>query len=278
MSAATIQSDVMARVESIARRLHPDAAEDFRVLMSEIFLPNLQAALPGGNLITPGGAKAGSSAPPTGVSHSVAGANAQYTVSIANPTNVGGRPIWHEISYSPLKSFTRGVVTQEPTTQTTVQIPSPGGSFAFRLRSSFDKVSWSPYQYSTTTPVDAGYVESSALSRASALNQSNFAVVNSQSFGGLVGVTVNGIGGNFTPYIAVRGGVQSIRPSATIIGPFVAGSQMVTWDGAQFHLASTVAEALSDDNEPVGHVQVGSGTAGGGGTTGANDGRLVGAY
>jgi hypothetical protein len=271
-----VQSNPRAMVESVARNLAPAARDDFRLLMNDVMLANLTALSPGGNLIQPGGPKAGSSAAPSGVTHSVSGANAVLTVNISNPSTPSSTSIYHEFSYSPLKSFTKGVTTLPPTTATAITIPAVGSNVYGRLRSSFDQKTWSNYQLSSQSPIDAGFVESSALSPGSAFNQTNFAEVNSQVIGGGVNtVTVNGTGGIYTPYTAVKGSVAKLRPSATIVGTELGSNQFVGFDGLQFHLLSTLAGVFPDELEPVGNVVVGSGVAGGGGVFGGNGGRLT---
>ena len=270
-----LQSNPLAMIESVARRMPKDAADDWRLLMRDIVLANLTALSPGGNLIQIGGAKTNSSAPPVGVAHTVTGANGVYSVAISNPPTPAGNPIYHEISYSPLKSFTQGVVVAPVTTATNFQIAEPGGNFFFRLRSSFDKKTWTKYTLSSTEAIDANYVGSAALEPGATLNQTNYAVVNSQSVGGNSLITVDGTGGRFTPYTAVRGSVQSLRPSATIVGTELGSQQFVGWDGSQFHMLSALADVFPDDLEPVGSVVVGSGVAGGGGVKGGNGGRLT---
>lgn len=251
----TIQSGHQARIESIARSMPPKAQEDMRQLLTSV-IHNLTALSPGGNLLEIGGAQANASKPPTGVTHTVQGANAQYTVGITNPSSPQGTQIWHEISYSPLKSFTQGRVTMEPTTDTSVQIPSPGGSFFFRLRSSFDKKTWSNYQYASTSPVKAGLVSSAATSSGGAFNQTNFAEVNSQAAGTSAAVTISGVGGLLSAYTAVKGAAQQVRPSATIVGVTPQSTQFVGFDGTSFALKPTLAAVLSDNLEPVGKVSV----------------------
>jgi hypothetical protein len=271
-----LQSNPSALVESVARNLPPSARDDFRNLMNETVLANLTALSPGGNLLQIGGVKAGSSAPPVGVTHSVAGANTQLSVSISNPPTPQGQPIWHEFSYSPLKSFvSNDTTTLEPTTATSFQVPAVGQTVYTRLRSSYDKVNWSPYQLSSTSPTNAGLLSSAATAPGGAFNQTNFAEVNSQTSGGITTVSVNGAGGTYTPYTAVKGAVESTRPSATIVGVELGSSQFLGWDGSQFQISPTLAGAFPDDLEPVGAITVGSGTPGGGGTSGGNGGRMT---
>lgn len=253
-----IQANPAALVESVARNLPPSARDDFRNLLNQIILANLTAFTPGGNLLQIGGPKASSSAPPTGVTHSVTGANGVATVAIANPSSAKSSPIWHEISYSPLKSFTQSVTTLPPTTATNVTIPQSGVSAFYRLRSSFDKKTWSNYQFPTSGPVavDAGLVEATAMTPGAAFNQTNFAVVNSEASGGAAVVTISGVGGSLTPYTAVRGTTQAQRPSGAIAGIAPLSNQFIGWDGKQFHAKPTLAAVLADNLEPVGKVNV----------------------
>lgn len=271
----TIQGNPEAMVESVARSLPTGARDDFRTLMKQIVLGNLISLSPGGNLLQIGGPKSGGSAAPVGVAHTVTGANGVATVAITNPANSAPNSIWHEVSYSPVISFTKGVVTRPATTDTNITIPVSGVNAFYRLRSSFDQKTWTSYKLSSTSSIDAGLVESSAIAPGASFNQTNFAIVNSASDGGIDTVTVNGTGGTFTPYTAVKGSVQSLRPSATIVGTELGNDQFVGFDGSQFHLLSTLAGVFPDDLEPVGHVVVGSGTPGGGGVTGGNGGRLT---
>lgn len=253
----TIQANLKVQVESVARMLPPSARDDFRALMNDGIIANLIAQAPGGNLIQPGGAPVGSSAPPVGVTHTASGANGVVTVAITNPaTAKQANNILHEISYSPLKSFTQSVTTLPPTTSTNVQVQQPGALNYYRLRSSFDGKTWGPYTLSAQTPIDAGLVESSAMAPAAAFNQTNFGEVNSQASGSSAEVTVSGPGGLLTAYTAVKGSTQQVRPSATIVGIAPGSEQFVGWDGEQFRLKPSLADVFADDLEPVGKVSV----------------------
>src|SRR5208282_1966870 len=167
-----------------------------------------------------------------------------------------------------------GVTALPPTTATSFQVPAVGGNYYCRLRSSFDRKTWSAYTLSSTQPIDSGYVESSALSSGATFNQTNFAVVETAFEGSGAAVSIHGTAGQFTPYPAIKGSVQSLRPSATIIATELAPNQFVAWDGSQFRLTSTLADLFADDLEPVGAVIAGGGTPGGGGASGGNGGRL----
>lgn len=254
----TVQSNPSALIESIAGVLPRSAQQDFRLLMRDVVLANLTALSPGGNLLQPGGAQPGSSKPPIGVTHTVTGGSGVATVNIANPPSAKSMPIWHEISYSPLKSFTGQVTTLPATLNTSVSLAQSGVSAFYRLRSSFDKVTWSNYQFPTTgpNPVDAGLVESEAMSPAAAFNQSNFAEVDSQASGATALITIAGTGGPLTPYTAVRGTTQKNRPSATIAGVTPSTDQFIGYDGSQYIAKPTLAAVLADNLEPVGKVSV----------------------
>jgi hypothetical protein len=278
----TIQANPRALVESVARMLPPSARDDFRNLVNEIILANLTALSPGGNLIQIGGPQQGSSAPPVGVTHIVTGANGVATVTISNPEVVNGHttPIWHEISYSPLKSFTSEVTTLPSTTQLSVTLAQSGVSAFYRLRSSFDKKTWTPYQFpaSGPNPVDAGLVEATALTQGATFNQSNFALVQPYAPGGNPSIAISSPSGNLTPYTAQRGSTQYRRPSATLVGLAAPVEYFIGFDGEQFFAKPSLAAVLDDDLEPVGAVTTvgsGSGTAGGGGATGGNGARLT---
>lgn len=243
--------------------------------MNDVIIANLTALSPGGNLLRQGGTKSGASAAPSGVSHSVSAANGVATVQINNPKDAPPGPIYHEVSYSPLVSFTKNVTTLPPTTSTSVTIPQSGVSAFYRLRSSFDQKTWTDYKLSSTSAIDAGLVSSAAVEPGTAFNQTNFASVVGQTSGAADIVTVSGTGGNFSNYTAVKGSVQSVRPSATLVGSDLGDSQFVGYDGSQFHLLSTLAEVLPDNLEPVGYVAFNSGNPGGGGPKGGNGGRLT---
>ena len=99
------------------------------------------------------------------------------------------------------------------------------------------------------------------MGAAAAFNQTNFGVVNSQASGSLALVTISGTGGDLTPYSAVRGATEVIRPSGTIVGVVPESEQFVGYDGNQFILKPTLASVLADNLEPVGKVSVvGTGT------------------
>lgn len=251
----TVQANPQALVESVARNLPPNAKDDFRNLMA-VVIDNLTSLSPGGNLVQAGGAQQGSSAAPAGANFTVDGANGVFSVAFIDPSTAKPNTIWHELSYSPIVSFTQNVTTQSPTTNATASIPAPGQSFFFRMRVSFDKKTWSAYQLLSTTAVDAGLTESGAMAPGAAFNQTNFAEVNSAAAGGSAEVTISGTGGLLTSYAAIRGTTQATRPSATVVGVTPGSEQFVGWDGSEFQLKPTLASVLADGLEPVGKVSV----------------------
>lgn len=251
----TTQAGPKALIESMARSFPPGSQEDVRNLMN-LLVTNITYLSPGGNLLQPGGTQPGSSAAPVGVTFTAQGANGVITIAVTDPSTAKPNTVWHEISYGTLVSFTQNVTTMSPTTNTSITIPAPGQSLFVRMRSSFDKVNYSPYQLASTTAIDAGLVESSAMAPAAAFNQTNFGVVNSAASGTAAAVTISGTGGELTSYPAVKGATQVIRPSATIVGVEPQSEQFVAWDGTGFQLKPTLAAVLTDGLEPVGKVSV----------------------
>lgn len=259
-------------VESLVRGItgvEKPNPEDVRQLFTQL-QSNIQAALPGGNWITPGGTKAGSSAPPSGLSFEVEGSNGSYTAKITNPTGgtATGRALWHEISYSTSKSFasTPPATVMPPTAATSVMVSAPGSQYFFRLRSSYDLMNWGPYQYATAPgaaaasgpgPVAAGKVSSSAVVEAGAFNQTNFGVVNSTAVGSSAEVSIQGANGPLTSLVRQRGPAQLSLPGATIVGIAPGTNQFVGFDKGAYFLSPTLAGVLAkDDAAPVGKVSV----------------------
>ena len=278
MSTPTQRSPTLqAQIESVAKSLEGGAREDFRQLMSSL-VTNVKAALPSGNLITAGGVEAGSGNAPTGVSFAVKGANGAHNIQISNPPNAQGKPIWHEISYSPLKSFTGhpSPVVMPPTMATSVVVNDPGSTYHFRIRSSHDQKNWTGYKLSDS-PSDAGLLSSAATSDGCAFNQTNYGVVDSSQVGAINEVRVHGVAGPLTALTAQKGSAQVTLPSATIIGLTSGSTQYVGHiAGKGYVVSTTLGGLLANDNvRPVGSVEINSGTPGGGGTSGGNGARLT---
>ena len=268
---------LQAQIESVAKSLEGGAREDFRQLMSSL-VTNVKAALPSGNLITAGGVKAGSGNAPVGVGFAVSGANGAHNIQISNPSDAQGKPIWHEVSYSPLKSFTGNPspVVMPATTATSVVVNDPGSTYHFRIRSSHDLKNWSDYKVSES-PSDAGLISSAATSDAGAFNQTNYGVVDSSQGGQVTTVRVHGVSGPLAAVTAQKGAVQTTLPSATIVGLTSNTTQYVGHVAGQGYVVSpTLGGLLAHDNvRPIGAVGVNSGISGGGGTGGGNGARLT---
>lgn len=245
------QSAVNALIESWVRTQPKSSQNDARKLLN-LITTNLTAVSPGGNLVQPGGTQAGSAAAPTGVTFTAQGANGSFTISITNPTSAQGRTIFHEISYSPVVSFTQTRTVLPATSSTSMVIAAPGASYFIRLRSSFDRKNWSDYQLASSSAISAGLVDSAATTSALALNQTNTSIVNSSATGGVVTATVNGPGGALTSYSYLRGQAQAARPPAAIVGVTPGKQQFIGWDGSQYHIKPTLAGVLADQLEPVG--------------------------
>jgi hypothetical protein len=216
-----------------------------------------------------------STVPPPLASAAAVGANGAYQVNIANPSQAANATIYHEISYSPVKNFSQGVTTLPHSAQTSVVVPTPGTSGFIRFRSSYDKVHWNSYQLVQNTAVDAGLQSSGATEPAVVLNQSNYATVTAEgSVGGAPTIKVFGPAGPYNGYVAIKGSVQSKRPSATIINGTYQQTAVVAWDGRRFQVGSSLPEVFPDSWEPVGQAVV-NGAPGGGGPTGGNGARLT---
>lgn len=245
-----------SQIESVCKHLPAGVQEDFRALMRGV-VSNLQAVSPGNTLLAPGGATVGSSAPPSGVGFRVTGGNGAYTVAISNPAGGSGTNIWHEVSFSPLKSFTSGVTVMAPTTGTSVVINDAGSSYFFRVRSSFDLVNWSGYTLASTAAIGAGKVSSAATSDATALNQTNYGVVTSTAVGATTEVSISGPSAPLTGLPVQKGPTLRTLPGATIFGVAPGSDQFVVHNGHSYALRATLADALaSDDFTPIGKVSV----------------------
>lgn len=192
---------------------------------------------------------------PAGVSIRVTGANGVFTVAI-DDGNQNGKQVWKEVSYSPLKSFSQSITVLPVTTDTSISVPEPDRTFFFRMRTSFDRVNWSNYQLAQVSAVSAGLQSSAATASGAAFAQTNYGVVNSVASGGSADVEISGANGPLTSMVAVKGGAQTVLPSATISGVTPGSTQFVGWDGSKYVLRPTLASVLTDDLTPIGRVSV----------------------
>ena len=200
-----------------------------------------------------------SSAPPPLASLMVSGANGIFTVAITNPTQSINKTLYHELSYSTIASFVggSGVTTLPVSTSTHQTVAQPNLTVFWRLRSSYDQSNWNAYQ---TQPgaVASGLQSSAASSDATVLNQTNYATVDSASSvdGTSAVIRVYGKSGLNTQYPSVKGGVDTILPSATIINVPFSVEQVVGFQGADYVARGTLPEVLTDGVTPIGAVSV----------------------
>lgn len=268
-------SDVYSLIESVCKP-KPNI-NDLRDLLITFAKQHEQANfINGSNWVTPTSSNPkAASLPPPAASAVVSGANGAYTVHVTNPSQAAKATIYHEVSYAPVKNFSQNVTTLPHTAQTAIAVPTPGTTSFLRIRSSYDRVHWNQHQLVQNTAVDAGLQSSAASSNAMVLNQSNYATVTAEgSVGGAPTIKVFGPAGPYNGYVAVKGIVQSKRPSATIINGTFQQTALVAWDGKRFQVGSSLPQVFPDSWEPVGQAVV-NGQPGGGGVVGGNGARLT---
>lgn len=205
------------------------------------------------------------SGPPPQSRLSVSGANGQFVVSIAlpqaasaasapkNPTNA---PIYHEISSSPAANFSSGVTVYPVSNNTSFVFPNPGATLYWRLRSSFDQKTWNSYSVLPGGAIGAGKQSSAATGNNVALNQSNFATVDSIADGAAATVRIYGSGGVGTSWSRIVGENSQAIPAGTILNVPYGRDAYVIWDGEQYQLKSSLTETFADSWVPVGKVSV----------------------
>jgi hypothetical protein len=248
---------MQAEIESVAKALPAGQQEDFRRIMSFV-TTNLQANSPGGNLLRPGGTPAGANTAPTGGGLSVAGANGTFQITVKNPAVSGNSSsVWHQIQYSTVVSFTANVTQMPNSTATSITLPLPGATYFFRIRFSFDQITWSSWILAASSAVNSGLVTSGATSDASAFNQTNYADVTSTAVGSTTEVQVQGASGPLTSLVRQKGPTQQVLPSSTIFGVAPGSDQFVAYDGEGYVLRPTLAGVLAEDDlAPIGKVSV----------------------
>lgn len=105
-------------------------------------------------------------------------------------------------------------------------------------------------------PIYAGLQSSAATEDANVLNQTNYANVDSVAEGGSAIVRIYGKAGPTTQYPAVKGGAETILPSATIINVPLSSQQVVGHDGEVYNVRGTLPQVLQDNSRPIGAVSV----------------------
>jgi hypothetical protein len=199
----------------------------------------------------------------------VTAAHGVYSILIVNPQdvqpltsqqvsiskNAANAGVFHEISSSPVPDFSSGVVVYPVTSNTHTNISNPGSTLSWRLRSSYDGVTWNAYQVQSAA-VYAGLVGSDITTPNLPLNQTNFATVDSVAAGGTASARVYGPGGVGSGYNRQVGTHTIPRPSGTITGLPYGADRFIAYDGTQFQVTSTLATLLPDTWEPVGKVSI----------------------
>lgn len=193
---------------------------------------------------------------PPQVQIGVTGANGAYTISITPPSQTISATLYYEVSYSTASNF--GNATVLPLTPSTgFTYNAPGTSLFWRVRASYDKSHFGAYSPAGTTVISAGLQSSAATENANVLNQTNYATVDSQANGtGSANVRVFGPSGPGFMYPAVKGSVETIMPSATIVNVPLSSSQVVAHDGSTYQVQPTLPQVLADGMTPTGSVSV----------------------
>ena len=194
-------------------------------------------------------------APPAPSGLSVTGANGSFSVSITPTQSAGNTPIYQELSSSPAANFSTGVTVYPVSTSTSYVLPSPGLTLYFRLRSSYNQQNWSSY-YVQPGAVSAGLMSSAATASNLALNQSNYATVDSVAAGSSATVRVYGPGGIGTSWTSVLGADSRVIPAGTIMNVAYSTNGFVAWDGQKYQLKPQLAQTFPDTWVPVGKVSV----------------------
>jgi hypothetical protein len=249
-------SDVYSLIESVCK---PGSnIEDMRTLLTTMAKQHeLTNSLLGSNWLNPTSSTlAPQSQPPAQASAAVTGANGNIQLQLTNPAQAAKQTIYHQVSYSPVKNFSQNVTTLSVSSSTTFNIPAPGQQLFVRYRSSLDGQNWNTHALASNSAVDAGLQSSAATESGVVLNQSNYANVDSVANGSAAAVRIYGTSGPYHSYVALKGAQQQTRPSATIVNVPYDTTQVVSYDGSQFHLSPILPGALADSHEPVGVVNV----------------------
>jgi len=110
-------------------------------------------------------------------------------------------------------------------------------------------------------PISSGLQSSAASEAAVSLNQTNYANIDTVASGISANLRIYGKAGPTTQYPAVRGSVETILPSATIINVPFNSTQIVGYDGEDYMVRGTLPEVFADGVTPTGAVSVvGGGT------------------
>jgi hypothetical protein len=194
-------------------------------------------------------------APPAASRLSVSGANGSFTISITAAQSSNNAPIYQEISSATVANFASGVTVYPISTNTSYVFPNPGTTLYWRLRSSYNQQNWSSY---TVQPgaVSSGLMSSAAVGNNLALNQSNYATVDSVAAGSTATVRVYGSGGVGSSWTSILGNGSKVIAAGTILNVAYAASGFVVWDGQKYQLKPQLAQTFPDTWVPVGKISV----------------------
>jgi hypothetical protein len=194
-------------------------------------------------------------APPVPSQVTVIGANGCFNVSISATPPTANTPIYQELSSSPVANFSTSVNVYPVSTNTSYIFQDPGSTLYWRIRSSYNQQNWSSY-YIQPGAVSSGQMSSAATASNLALNQSNFATVDSVAAGGTATVRIYGPGGVGTAWTSILGSNSKVIPGGTIVNVSYASNGFVAWDGQKYQLKPQLAQTFPDSWIPVGKVSV----------------------
>lgn len=202
--------------------------------------------------------------PPGQCGLSVVGANGIVTVTITLPQAGGGSsapknatnaPIYQEVSSSTVANFSTVETTYPLSTGTTFTFTLPGQTLYWRLRSSYDQLTFGPYT-TQPGPVSAGLQTSAATQPNVSLNQTNYATVDSVAAGGTATVRIYGSGGVGTSWTSILGNNSKVIPPGTIMNVPYGSNGFVAWDSKQYQFKAGLSQVFPDGWVPVGKVSV----------------------
>jgi hypothetical protein len=211
--------------------------------------------------------------PPQGAI-SVAGSNGAFNVSVTPAPQSNPATLYHRISYSPTKGLTNNVTVLPVTTATSAVVNAPGQNMYFQLESSYNKVVFNKPVLHGQSAVSSGLVSSAAIANGAALAQSNLGTVTSTQSLGTAAITIQGAAGTLSSLTALKSGVETVLPGATIIGSALGSNNFVGYDGSEYVVKPTLGAVLDDSLTPIGKVVVG-GASGGGGAEAGNGARMT---
>jgi hypothetical protein len=195
---------------------------------------------------------------------SVTGANGSFTVTITLPQQASGSSapanstnaqIYQQLQSSTTPDFSSGNQSYPISTNTHYVFANPGATLYWRLRSSYNQVSWNAWA-NFEGSVAAGLQTSAATQPNVSLNQSNFATVDSVAAGGTATVRVYGSGGVGTSWTSILGNSSKVIPGGTVLNIAYGSNLYVAWDGSRYQVKPSLTQVFPDGWTPAGKVSV----------------------